>query len=118
MVTSALHDPALERLTQVGFPEPAVLIAADDVRRGKPHPEGYRAAAVALGQEPQDCVVFEDTMAGIKAGLGAGCIVIAVGDVATRRVTGRIRDFTAVRFSPAGEGRAVPRLRRRLKPSD
>ncbi len=82
-----------------------MLIAADDVKRGKPHPQGYRAAALALGQEPIDCVVFEDTMAGIKAGLAAGCVVIAVGNVAVRRVSGRIADFTQVKFSPASDGR-------------
>lgn len=104
VVTSALHAPALERLTQVGFPRPRVLVAADDVTRGKPHPEGYRTAAAMLGHEPQHCVVFEDTMAGIKAGLAAGCIVVAVGGIQVRRVSGRIADFGAVTFSPAVDG--------------
>jgi len=107
VVTSALHHSAAERLTQVGFPAPSVLIAADDVERGKPHPQGYRTAAMALGQEPIGCVVFEDTMAGIKAGIAAGCIVVAVGDVPARRIRARVRDFTSVRFIPAADGGIV-----------
>jgi beta-phosphoglucomutase-like phosphatase (HAD superfamily) len=43
-------------------------------------------------------------MAGIKAGLAAGCMVVAVGDVAARRVSGRIADFRDVRFREAGDG--------------
>jgi mannitol-1-/sugar-/sorbitol-6-phosphatase len=104
VVTSAIREPARERLAQNGFPSPAILIGADDVEHGKPHPEGYARAARELGFEPKACVVFEDTIAGIKAGVGAGCTVIAVGDVRARRIWGRIPDFTSVRFSPAGDG--------------
>ena len=104
VVTSALHDPALERLVQNGFPSPAVLFGADDVLRGKPHGEGYLAAASVLGADPGRCVVFEDTLAGVEAGLAAGCRVIAVGEVSAEGITARIADFTSVKFSPAGGG--------------
>jgi sugar-phosphatase len=96
VVTSAIHAPARDRLAQNGFPPASILIGADDVERGKPHPEGYLAAASALGVEPARCVVFEDTAAGIEAGLAAGCAVVAVGDVDAEGVSGRIRDFTEV----------------------
>jgi sugar-phosphatase len=96
VVTSAIHDPAVDRLAQNGFPTPAVLIGADDVRRGKPHPEGYLAAASALGVDASDCVVFEDTSAGIEAGLAAGCTVVAIGDVEATGIAGRLSDFTSV----------------------
>jgi len=96
VVTSAIRGPALERLSLSGFPEPGLLIGADDVTHGKPHPEPYLAAASALGIEPARCVVFEDTSAGVEAGLAAGCQVVAVGDIEAEGLAGRIRDFTDV----------------------
>ena len=58
----------------------AVIVAADDVTRGKPDPEGYVRAVAALGAGvgPADVVVFEDTEAGIASALGAGLRCIAV----------------------------------------
>jgi sugar-phosphatase len=103
VVTSALRQPALERLARNGFPTPRVLIGADDVERGKPHPEGYVRAATELGFEPQDCVVFEDASAGIEAAQRAGAPVVAVGDVEAPRLAGRIRDFASVSVVEAGD---------------
>jgi sugar-phosphatase len=107
VVTSAIHDPALERLAQNGFPTPPVLIGADDVRRGKPHPEGYARAALELGFEPVDCVVFEDTSAGIKAARRAGAAVVVVGQAKVGRVAARIPDFTEVTAAEFGEELAI-----------
>jgi len=62
----------------------AVLVAAEDVARGKPDPEGYVAALAALnrgGDTPlaaADCLVIEDTVAGIAAAKGAGMSCLAV----------------------------------------
>ena len=104
VVTSAIRMPALDRLTQAGFPEPRVLVSADDVTRGKPRPEGYVAAASALGFEPSRCVVFEDASSGIEAGLAAGCQVVAVGDVEAEGLVGRIDDFTEVAVEVLANG--------------
>jgi HAD superfamily hydrolase (TIGR01509 family) len=54
------------------------VFAAEDVARSKPAPDGYLAACAALGLAPVDCLVIEDSEAGIAAGLAAGCRVIAV----------------------------------------
>jgi HAD superfamily hydrolase (TIGR01509 family) len=56
----------------------AAVFAAEDVARSKPAPDGYLAAADALGVPPGACVVVEDSAAGIAAGRDAGCLVIAV----------------------------------------
>jgi HAD superfamily hydrolase (TIGR01509 family) len=53
-------------------------VTAEDVPRSKPAPDGYLMAIRALGVEPHECVVIEDSAAGIAAGLAAGCAVIAV----------------------------------------
>jgi HAD superfamily hydrolase (TIGR01509 family) len=55
-----------------------VIVAAEDVGRSKPAPDGYQKAIAALGLAPQHCVVVEDSTAGIEAGRSAGCLVIAV----------------------------------------
>jgi beta-phosphoglucomutase len=58
----------------------AVVVAADDVTHGKPHPEGYLRALEALGDglAPDDVVAFEDTEAGIAAARAAGLRCLAV----------------------------------------
>jgi len=54
------------------------VFAAEDVPRSKPAPDGYLMACEALGLAPRECVVIEDSHAGIAAGLAAGCTVIAI----------------------------------------
>lgn len=55
-----------------------VIVAAEDVPRSKPDPIGYLTAMGALGLTPQECLVVEDSTAGIAAGRAAGCVVLAV----------------------------------------
>ena len=55
-----------------------VIVAAEDVERSKPAPDGYQAALAALGLGPHEVVVIEDSEAGITAGREAGCRVLAV----------------------------------------
>lgn len=50
----------------------------DMVSKAKPNPEVFLLAAKLMGVEPTDCVVFEDSFAGIKAARAAGMKVIAV----------------------------------------
>ncbi|MFW2514475.1 HAD-IA family hydrolase [Demequina sp. SO4-13] len=98
LVTSALAGPARGRLAAVGIAEPQVLIGADDVDRGKPDPEGYASAAARLAVDPRECVVFEDTDAGIQAGQAAGCAVVVVGGNRSPATEGlpRVDDMTQV----------------------
>ena len=44
----------------------------------KPDPAVFLKAAEELNRDPKDCIVFEDAIAGVQAGLNAGCQVIAV----------------------------------------
>ncbi|KJK51694.1 hypothetical protein UK23_06175 [Lentzea aerocolonigenes] len=77
-VTSGPSRAVTARLAGAGLPVPEVLVAADHVENGKPDPEGYLAAASALGADPSRCVVVEDAPAGVGAGRSAGMFVIAV----------------------------------------
>jgi HAD superfamily hydrolase (TIGR01509 family) len=54
------------------------VVTAEDVTRGKPDPEVFLNSAAKLGREPGDCIVFEDALVGIEAGLAAGARVVAV----------------------------------------
>lgn len=78
IVTSADRGLAQLRLKLAGLPMPRVLIAAEDVSRGKPAPDGYLLAAARLGAPAHECVVFEDTPAGLAAGRAAGARTVAV----------------------------------------
>jgi mannitol-1-/sugar-/sorbitol-6-phosphatase len=77
VVTSATERLALVRMSAGGVPLPRKLVAADFVTRGKPHPEPFLTGAALLGFAPQECVVFEDSASGAKAGRAAGCTVVA-----------------------------------------
>lgn len=78
VVTSAELALFKSRMKAANLPLPDVIITAEDVNIGKPNPEGYLKAAAALGFKPQDCIVFEDAPAGIKAGESSGARVIAL----------------------------------------
>jgi HAD superfamily hydrolase (TIGR01509 family) len=54
----------------------ARAFSVDDVARPKPAPDMYLAAAAACGADPRDCVVVEDSPAGTRAGIAAGCRVL------------------------------------------
>lgn len=77
VVTSATTRIARARLGAGGVPLPDRLITADNVNVGKPDPRPYLAGAALLGFPPEQCVVFEDSEAGVKAGRAAGCTVVA-----------------------------------------
>lgn len=78
IVTSATLPLALARLGYAGLPVPPRIITADDVVHGKPSPEPYLKGAALLGFAATDCLVFEDTPAGIAAGRAAGAQAIAL----------------------------------------
>ena len=55
-----------------------VVVGAEDVRNGKPHPEIFLKAADALQIDPSRCVVFEDAISGIEAAGRAGMMAVAL----------------------------------------
>jgi sugar-phosphatase len=67
IVTSATRPLAVARLGYAGLPVPRYMVTADDVVQGKPSPEPYLKGAALLGFAPADCLVFEDTPAGIAS---------------------------------------------------
>ena len=106
LVTSAGRELATMRMRSVGVPIPGVVVTAEDVDRGKPHPDPYLAAADALGVDPADAIVFEDADAGIESGLAAGMRVVVVGSAAgdIARDLPRIRDYSQIGAALGGDG--------------
>ena len=78
IVTSAPRRLALRRISAAGLPRPAILIAAEDVEDGKPAPDGFLLAAARLGVSCEDCLIFEDSPAGVAAAEAAGAHVVVV----------------------------------------
>jgi beta-phosphoglucomutase family hydrolase len=54
------------------------VVGADDVSRGKPHPDLFLLAAERLKLPPEVCLVFEDSLAGLEAAHRAGMQAVAV----------------------------------------
>lgn len=106
IVTSARRTLAHARVTAAGLPVPKVIVPADEIRNGKPHPEGFLRAAELLGVPPEECLVFEDTRPGIEAGMNAGMQVVAIlTTVPSNQLRHRplIRDFRDVAIQPQGD---------------
>jgi mannitol-1-/sugar-/sorbitol-6-phosphatase len=78
VVTSGTRHLATARLRFCGLPVPKILVGADDVAQGKPHPEPYLRGAELLGFKPSDCLVVEDAPAGIQSALAGGMKVIGI----------------------------------------
>ncbi|RZS91567.1 sugar-phosphatase [Motilibacter rhizosphaerae] len=78
VVTSGRDDAVRARLRAGGAPEPAVVVDGGVVLRGKPDPEGYLLAADVLDVAPADCLVVEDSPAGVAAGSAAGMRVLGL----------------------------------------
>ena len=108
IVTSCGRALARRRLTAVGLPLPDVLVVSEDVKQGKPAPDGYRLAATRLGYDPADCIVFEDAPAGVAAGRAAGARVIGLvttylaSDLGDTETT--ITDFTSLHVRADHDG--------------
>lgn len=56
----------------------AVLQSSDGISHGKPDPEIFLTAIAKLGAKPEDCIILEDSVNGVLAGVNAGSYVIAV----------------------------------------
>ncbi|GLY26518.1 HAD-IA family hydrolase [Micromonospora sp. NBRC 101691] len=77
VIRHALASAGLDRFFDAVF-------SAEDDEYGKPHPGAYLRAAAALGASPDECVVIEDSLNGVLAGVSAQMTVVAVPEAADR----------------------------------
>lgn len=69
-----------------------VIVGGDMVQKGKPNPDIFLKAAELLGEAPENCIVVEDSPAGIRAGSAAGMKTVLVPDQAA--ITQEIIDLS------------------------
>ncbi|MEE4598716.1 HAD-IA family hydrolase [Streptomyces sp. DSM 41524] len=105
LVTSADEALARARMGAAGLPMPEVRVTAERVGASKPDPEGFLKGAAELGFAPADCVVFEDSEAGIAAGRAAGMRVVGIGPRAGAHAPDAlVRDLEQVRIEALPDG--------------
>lgn len=79
IVSGSRREDVEETVAALGLTDClSLLIGAQDCPVGKPAPDGFLMAARGLGVEPADCVVIEDSNAGVRAGKAAGMRVVAL----------------------------------------
>lgn len=70
-VLHVVHSLGIEPLLDV-------VLTAEDITKGKPNPEIYLLVAKRLGIPPEECLVLEDSVNGIRAAQSAGMDVVAI----------------------------------------
>lgn len=105
VATSASRHDVDRLLGRLGLRERfEVVVTAEDVRFGKPDPEVYLRAAEGIARAPGECLVFEDSVVGVRAARGAGMRVIGVATAHTEdelRAAGAadvVDDFEGLRW--------------------
>jgi HAD superfamily hydrolase (TIGR01509 family) len=81
LVTMSMHRMAKQVVDAIGFDCFDVIVAGDDVRQGKPHPEPYLRAAELLGVKAEDCVAFEDSLTGLRSAEAAGTKAVGIKNI-------------------------------------
>ncbi|AOT58659.1 MULTISPECIES: HAD-IA family hydrolase [Streptomyces] len=105
LVTSADAALAAARMGAAGLPMPELRVTAECVSASKPDPEGFLKGAAELGFAPADCVVFEDSEAGVAAGRAAGMRVVGVGPRAAAYAPElHVPDLTRLRVEVTADG--------------
>jgi mannitol-1-/sugar-/sorbitol-6-phosphatase len=101
IVTGASLGLAIKRLNAAGLAVPKTLVSAEDVKLGKPDPEGYLLGAARIGMDITDCVVFEDAPAGLVAGQRAGAkFLVGLGEQTMDSVADVvIKDFEGITYT-------------------
>lgn len=106
VVTSGTRHLATARLLLAGIPVPRIMVAAEDVSKGKPHPEPYLKGAELIGARPIDCLVIEDAPAGIQSAHAGAMKAVALTttypDTALTEADAIIRSLDQIRVMVEG----------------
>ena len=79
LVSGSYRSEIFWALNKLGIEnEFKVILGAEDYPRSKPMPDGYLKALKILAAEPKNCLIFEDSQAGISSARAAGAWVTAI----------------------------------------
>lgn len=81
LVTMSMRSMALAVTEQIDFKAFDIVVAGDDIKHGKPHPEPYLRAAELLGVPANQCVALEDSPTGLASAEAAGCHAIGITNI-------------------------------------
>ena len=107
IATSCTVPLAKARIAAARLEPPTVIVTADDVVNGKPHPEPFLQAARLLDADPRHCLVVEDAPKGLEAAQAAGCFTLAVVTTTPREELNAdafVTDLSEIRFDVDQEG--------------
>jgi len=111
VVTSGSRLLASSRMRYCGLPVPEVLVTADDVNHGKPHPEPYLKGAEWIGVAPAECLVIEDAPSGIESARAGGMKVIGLASTYApsklAKADAVVQKLARIQASANGSGKMV-----------
>ncbi|MCI9283001.1 MAG: HAD family phosphatase [Lachnospiraceae bacterium] len=82
LATASTREYSMENLERAGLTEFfSLMITGDMVQQAKPNPEIFLKAAEKMGEEPGHCLVLEDSLNGVEAGIQGGFVTIMVPDL-------------------------------------
>lgn len=106
VATSTRKESAEATLHNIGaWDYLSAVVYGDQVEHGKPEPDIFLMAAEKIGLAPEECVVIEDSINGIKAGYAAGMKVIHIPD--TIEIEDSVRELTSVVCHSLGDVPAI-----------
>lgn len=82
LATASTRDYSMNNLREAGVDQYfSQLVTGDMVVHAKPDPEVFLRAAEALGEAPENCMVLEDSLNGVEAGIRGGFVTVMVPDL-------------------------------------
>ena len=78
------------------------ILTSEDFEYSKPHPDCYLKGAARFGITPEECIVFEDSFNGLKAGRAAGMRVVGLATTNTAEAIAPLSDIQITDFQRVG----------------
>ena len=90
VASSGTLDKILFSLNVTGIKQYfSIVTSSDEVEYGKPAPDLFLLTAQKMGIDPKHCLVIEDSLAGIEAGISAGMFTVGITNTFSRENLGR-----------------------------
>lgn len=101
-IVTASNEEKMQRVLHT-HPELATLfdriLTSKDYANGKPAPDCYIEGAKAFGAYPEECIVIEDSINGLRAGRDSGAFVVAVTTTNPHEVVAPLADHVIEHFN-------------------